>query len=95
MTDHDRGFVATAAIKPISWVLWETGHYFVYILGFRTGALLIGQETAFYRSIEGGGKMFASVHDAVSQLERLANWIAVANAEICAREEVFTYERAS
>ena len=89
VTDHDRGFVATAACKPLSWVLWETDHYFVYVAGIRTGALIIGAASCFYRSVDGGGKMFATVQDAVSQLERLATWIVVANAEFCRREAVY------
>lgn len=89
MTDFDRGFVATAACKPLSWVMWERDHYFVYIAGFRTGALMIGEASCFYRSVDGGGKMFATVRDAVSQLERLATWIMVANAEFCLREVVY------
>lgn len=89
MTDTARGFVATAACKPLSWVMWETDHYFVYVLGIRTGALIIGEASCFYRSVDGGGKMFATVQDAVSQLERLATWIKVANAEFCNKETVY------
>lgn len=89
VTDADRGFVSTRAVNPLSWVLWTDDHYFVYIAGIRTGALMIGKETAYYRSVTGNGKMFASVADAVGELERIANWIVVANAEFCRRDSVY------
>lgn len=89
MTDHSRGFVATPSLRPLSWVEWMPGHYFVYICGFRTGALMIGSESCFYRSVDGGGKMFPSVHEAVSTLERLANWIVAANAEMTNKKAVY------
>ena len=81
--------IATPAVKPLSFVEWVRDHYFVYIAGIRTGALMVGEATAFYRSVDGGGKMFASVTDAVGELERLANWIVVANAEFCNKQAVY------
>ena len=89
MTDFDRGWVATPSLKPLSWVLWEEGHYFVYVCGIRTGALIVGAESCFYRSVDGGGRMFPSVRVAVETLERLATWIAVANAEMTNKDGVY------
>lgn len=90
MTDADRGFVATAAIKPLSFVEWEhASMWFVYISGFRTGTLFAGEATAFYRSVDGGEKLFASLTDAIGELERIANWITVANAEFCNKAPVY------
>lgn len=90
MTDADRGFVATAAIRPLSFVEWEhASMWLVYICGFRTGTLFAGEETAFYRSIDGGEKLFSSLADAITELERISNWIIVANAEFCRRDAVY------
>lgn len=83
MTDTARGFVATAAITPLSFVEWERDWWFVYIAGIRSGTLIAGEVTAMYRSAMGGERMFASLADAVTELERIANWIVVANAEVC------------
>lgn len=89
MTDLDRGFVATAAIKPLYFLEWERDFYFVYIMGFRTGTLIAGSESAMYRSAAGGYRLFPSVHEAVATLERLADWVAVADAEMTNKQGVY------
>lgn len=90
MTDFDRGFIATPAVKPLSFVEWDAKEmWLVYICGFRTGTLFAGEATAFYRSVDGGEKMFASLADAITELERIANWIVVANAEFCNKQAVY------
>lgn len=90
MTDRDRGFIATAAVNPISYVEWIPGaHWFVYVMGFRTGALMKGEASCYYRSVTGQGRMFSSLEDAVSELTRIANWIVVANAELTNKSGVY------
>ena len=89
MTDHSRGFVATAAIPPLYFLEWERDFYFVYIMGFRTGTLIAGSESAMYRSAAGGHRLFSSVHEAVTALERLAEWVAVADAELVNKAAVY------
>lgn len=90
VTDADRGFVATAAITPLSFVEWERDWWFVYIAGVRSGSLIAGQVTAMYRSLSGGSRMFASLGEAVAELERIAEWIVVANAEVCNKTAVYS-----
>jgi hypothetical protein len=90
VTDFDRGFISSAAVKPLSFVTWDADEmWLVYIAGIRTGSLWAGKETAYYRSVTGEGKMFATLHEAIGELERLANWIVVANAEFCRRDSVY------
>lgn len=72
MTDFDRGWVTTPTANPISWVLWQADFYFVYYWGFRVGSVIIGAESAFFRSVTGQGRMFGTLTELIMMLDRVA-----------------------
>jgi len=72
VTPFDEGWIATPTVNPISWVEWANDMWLVYYWGFRVGSVIVGKESAFFRSVTGNGRLYPNLTDLVMMLDRVA-----------------------
>ena len=88
MTDHDRGFVATAIVKPTNFVMYDSHSWFCYMHGRRTGVVTAGIESCYYVSVDGGGKLFPSLRAFVDEYQRIAKLAEMVWPELVGKTKV-------